>query len=273
MYGSVIDSVMPFQVHEKIFSPQESLVSRKRRVGDAFPRTIVALLTASFLATAVPACEGEVEVERPRARHATKSSKSDNNTEIVVTPQKVATGAELFARNCVKCHGNDAGGRVGIGPSLRSKTFLEAASNKMLLATIAEGRLGTTMTPWKSYIDAAGREALVAYIRSLTPHMVVELDESPLRGDPEAGKPIFESICVQCHGRSGAGYIESSSGTGIGRHAFLSTVTNGFLRYMIINGKSQTRMRGFDGVGAAVIANLDDQQIEDVIAYLRAHTW
>jgi cytochrome c oxidase cbb3-type subunit 3 len=220
-------------------------------------------------ATTMTGCDTTGERAPLRARSQTRIS----GDHVAVTAERIQDGAELFARNCVKCHGEDAGGRVGVGPSLKSETFLAAASDKMLLATIADGREGTTMTPWKLTLDTSAREALVAYIRSLTPHTPVKLDESPIRGDAEAGKPIFDGICARCHGRSGAGYVELSSGTGIGRRGFLSNASDGFLRYMIVHGKSQTQMRGFDGDGAAVVANLDDQQVEDVIAYLRAHAW
>lgn len=242
----------------------------EHRVGAALrcARTALLSLTALAMTPLNAGCDAEEDAPR-RSRPQTRVM-GDN---VAATPARIEEGAELFLRNCVKCHGEDAGGRVGIGPSLRSETFLAAASDKMLLATISEGREGTTMTPWKLVLDTSAREALVAYIRSLTPHTPAKLDESPLRGDPEAGKPIFDGICARCHGRSGAGYIESSSGTGIGRKAFLSTVSDGFLRYMIVHGKSQTQMRGFDGDGPAVVANLEDQQVEDVIAYLRAHAW
>jgi len=192
---------------------------------------------------------------------------------VTSSADKIAAGAKIFAQNCVKCHGAAGVGQIGVGPRLDSETFLAAASDKMLLETIANGREGTTMTPWKLTIDTKARESLVAYMRSLHAHEPAELDESVVSGDRASGEQVFSTICAACHGRDGAGYIALSSGNGIGRRGFLSTVTDGYLRYMIEHGKSQTKMRGFDAKGAAVVANLDDQQIDDVIVYLRDNAW
>ncbi|HGG56329.1 MAG TPA: c-type cytochrome [Nannocystis exedens] len=206
---------------------------------------------------------------------ATKAGPKMVRSERSVTssPEKIAAGAKIFAQNCVKCHGEAGVGQIGVGPRLDSETFLAAASDKMLLETIANGREGTTMTPWKLTVDSKARESLVAYIRSLHPHEPAELDESAVSGDSARGAEVFRTICAACHGRDGAGYIALSSGNGIGRRGFLSTVTDGYLRYMIEHGKSQTKMRGFDGKGAAVVANLTAQQIDDVIVHLRENAW
>ncbi len=80
-------------------------------------------------------------------------------------------------------------------------------------------------------------------------------------------------MCSGCHGRSGAGYQETANGTGIGRKAFLDAASNGFIRYIVSYGKSQTKMRGFASKNITAVANLSDQEIEDTIAYLRANAW
>ena len=99
------------------------------------------------------------------------------------------------------------------------------------------------------------------------------LDESELEGVAENGQRIFRAVCSGCHGRSGAGYQETANGTGIGRKAFLDSASNGFLRYIVSHGKSQTKMRGFAASNITAVANLSDQEIDDTIAYLRANAW
>jgi len=116
-------------------------------------------------------------------------------------------------------------------------------------------------------------QALAAYLRTMAPHERATLDESPIEGDVAAGEEVFTTICGTCHGRNGGGYMESSSGTGIGRKVFLDEVSNGYLRYIIKNGKSQTQMKSFREGAPAAVANLTDKQIEDVIAYMRANAW
>ena len=100
-----------------------------------------------------------------------------------------------------------------------------------------------------------------------------DLDESPLQGNATEGERIFGDICAACHGRTGAGYQETANGTGIGRSVFLDSVTNGYLRYIIRHGKSNTMMRGFGTDDPVAVANLSDEDIENVIAYLREHAW
>ena len=195
-----------------------------------------------------------------------------NVRSVEVTPQAVATGKALFA-TCAACHGPDAQGRIGVGPRIASESYLAAASDAFLLHTIREGRAGTTMVAWKERFSDSQIEALVAYLRSLHDVEPAELDESPLTGDTESGARIFRSICSGCHGRSGAGFQETANGTGIGRRAFLESASNGFLRYVVTYGKTQTAMRGFSEESKTAIANLTPQQIDDTIAYLREHSW
>ncbi|MCA9716143.1 MAG: c-type cytochrome [Myxococcales bacterium] len=193
--------------------------------------------------------------------------------KVKITPERVATGEAVFRQHCASCHGAQGVGRVGIGPRLNSESFLSAASDHMLLTTIGKGRMGTTMAGFGQRISKKEQESVVAYIRSLTAHEPAELDERPLHGDIGRGGELFKSICSKCHGREGAGYIESSSGTGIRRKAFISSVSDGYLRYMVKNGKSQTKMRGFDSNAPTSVANLSDDQIEDVVTYLRKAAW
>ena len=174
---------------------------------------------------------------------------------------------------CMGCHGEKAAGRIGIGPRIASESYLAAASDAFLIQTIKNGRAGTTMVPWASILSDEQIQALVAYLRSLHPVEPATLDESKLDGVPDNGEKIYRSICSGCHGRSGAGYQETANGTGIGRKAFLDSASNGFIRYIVNYGKTQTKMRGFSAKSATAVANLSDQEIEDTIAYLRANAW
>ncbi len=197
--------------------------------------------------------------------------KSKSRT-IEVTAAKAAEGKTLYA-TCAGCHGAEGEGKVGTAPRLASKSFLAAASDEMLVKVIAEGRTGTTMIPWKTTYKPAQIEAIVAYLRTQTPSEPITLDEKPLAGDAEKGAEVFSSICSACHGRTGGGYQETASGTGIGRKGFLDGTSDGFLRYIIKNGKDQTAMRPFDKKAKTAVANLTDAEIENVIAHLRKSAW
>ncbi len=195
-----------------------------------------------------------------------------NARTVEVSTEAVATGKTLFA-TCAACHGPDAQGRIGVGPRIASESYLAAASDAFLLHTIREGRAGTTMVAWKERFDDSQINALVAYLRSLHDVEPAKLDESPLNGDADNGAMIFRSICSGCHGRSGAGFQETANGTGIGRRAFLDSASNGFIRYVVTHGKTQTAMRGFSDQSKTAVANLSPQEIDDTIVYLRESSW
>jgi mono/diheme cytochrome c family protein len=195
-----------------------------------------------------------------------------NMRRIDAAPDKVAKGKAAFGA-CVGCHGEDASGRIGIGPRLVSDSFLAAASDDFLVENIKNGRVGTTMVAWGGSYNDEQIESIVAYIRSLNPVAAATLDEKPLAGKPDKGAEWFRNVCSGCHGRSGGGYQETSNGTGIGRKAFLDKASNGFLRHIIHEGKTHTAMRGFGGDDPMAVANLDDQAIDDIIAHLRANAW
>lgn len=184
----------------------------------------------------------------------------------------VAQGQALFA-GCAGCHGAQGEGRIGTGPSLNSETFLAASSDQFLIDTISNGRAGTTMIPWSGSYSPEQIEGIVAYIRSMNETAPAELDESPLEGDAAAGALTYNGICAACHGRTGAGYQETANGTGIGRRAFLDSATNGYLRYLIHNGKTNTMMQPFDEASRTAVANLTDQEIDNVIVHLRTSAW
>jgi len=221
----------------------------------------LALMTAAL---ALPSCN--------QGNGEEKSSTPENKRTVEITPDAVTKGKAAFA-TCAACHGENGEGRVGTAPALASESFLSAASDDMLLATIANGRPGTTMIAWKETLDEPTRKAIVAYLRSTVKTEPVKLNEAPLKGDATKGGALFLSICANCHGRTGAGYQESGSGTGIGRKGFLEHASDGYLRYIIKHGKSGTQMKSFAEKSRTAVANLSDEQIEDVIAFLRNQAW
>jgi cbb3-type cytochrome c oxidase subunit III len=226
------------------------------------------------------ACRGESEA--PPAPEANTEAAEVGPPLQGPVPQKMRTvqlhdrmveqGRNLFTQ-CIACHGKGGEGTVGLGPRLNSESFLAAASDDFLVRTITKGRAGTTMIPWGQAMSQDDIYALVAYIRSWQDVRPAALNEDPLQGDESRGQALFANICSGCHGRNGAGYQETANGTGILRAAFLSDVSNGYLRYIIQYGKSQTKMKGFREESRVAVANLSGQQIDDVITYLRRNAW
>lgn len=256
-------------------------------IGPTFSqKTLRLALPLSFLVVGFSAGCSEEKPAEPKVEPAKKAAEPEPEPEprhpnrpVEVTRAKVEAGQAKWI-TCQACHGPKGEGVEAMGPRLHSRTFLEAASDQMLTKTITGGRPGTPMVAWGSLgFTAEDIENLVALIRSWEEIAPVDLDESELGGNAEAGAKVFTDVCAACHGDKGQGYPdtaknkennpETAAGTGIARKDFLGEASNGYLRYIIKNGKTDTAMRAFnDGSDKA---ELSDEDIENVIAYLRAN--
>ena len=183
---------------------------------------------------------------------------------------KLAEGRALFDENCAVCHQEDAIGQPGVAPSLTNPELLSIASDKFFETTIRDGREDTGMPPF-AHLGRSGVQSIVAFLRSHAkrPNRSEEVDNQPdAHGDPRLGKQWYDYICSTCHGVDGDGYEAGGTGTAIGLPGFLGKVSDGFIRETIKNGRSNTRMLAFRG--SAGLANLSDQEIDDIIVYLRS---
>lgn len=186
-------------------------------------------------------------------------------------PDMARKGQVLFSENCVACHQEGGTGRPGTAPSLTNKELLHAASDQFLLETIRDGRQDTPMPAFGEMMDPkTDIPAIIAYLRTFAsePNVGDTIDKDRMAmGDPRLGKRWFEQVCAGCHGPRGEGYAGEGSGTAIGKKGFLSKASDGFIRYIVKHGRSNTPMRGFQGADG--LANLNDQEIDDIISYLR----
>lgn len=179
-------------------------------------------------------------------------------------------GKTLFDQNCAVCHQADAIGKPGFAPSLTNKEFLSVSSNKFLESTIRDGRQGTGMPPF-THLGRKGTRAIVTYLRSFSklPDRSAAIDAEPKsEGDPRLGSVWFQDICSTCHGVNGDGYAAGGTGTAIGKAGFLGKASDGFIRATVKDGRSNTRMLGFQGADG--LANLNNQEIDDIIAFMRS---
>jgi cytochrome c oxidase cbb3-type subunit 3 len=167
------------------------------------------------------------------------------------------------------CHQADAIGKPGFAPSLTNRELLAVSSEKLLMATIRDGRAGTGMPPF-AHLGRSGVKAIVAYLQSFAtePNRASEIDaQAAASGDARLGKVWYDQICSTCHGVSGNGYAAGGTGTAIGMAGFVNSVSDGFIRTTIKFGRSGTRMLAFQG--PAALADLSDREIDDIIVYLR----
>lgn len=82
-------------------------------------------------------------------------------------PAKVARGAELYATNCVACHGATGTGDPAQGaPNLTDKEWLYGGTREDIAGQIYAGR-GGVMPSWSARFDPATITALTVYVHSL----------------------------------------------------------------------------------------------------------
>jgi cytochrome c oxidase cbb3-type subunit 3 len=81
---------------------------------------------------------------------------------------KAARGAQVFAANCVACHGPDARGNIAIGaPNLTDKTWLYGGSEATIIETVTKGRMA--MMPAQDKVLSPEKiQLLTAYVWGLS---------------------------------------------------------------------------------------------------------
>lgn len=83
---------------------------------------------------------------------------------LVNDPKAIAAGKEIFAHNCVPCHGADAHG--GIGPNLTDKDWIYGGKPEDIVKTITNGT-AKGMPSWNSQLGAAKIGYAASYVHSL----------------------------------------------------------------------------------------------------------
>lgn len=105
-------------------------------------------------------------------------------------------GQRLFATNCSVCHGSDARGAFGF-PNLTDNDWIWGGEPEQIMTTLQQGRQAA-MPAWLAVIGEQGVRSTAGYVRSLS-----GLESEGM--DLEAGKQVFNTNCVACHGPDGKG--------------------------------------------------------------------
>lgn len=186
-----------------------------------------------------------------------------------VDPELLRLGKTTFDTLCIACHQPGGIGKVGFAPGIRNHDFLALASDDYLRNTIRAGRPGTAMVPW-SALSEKKVAGLIAYLRVGNEGYVSDLSQDPdkkIAGASGKGKITFATYCASCHGPNAEGYAAGGSGPGIGLAGFLTVASDDFIMQTVKHGRTGTAMLPF--VGAKGLANLEEKDIGDIIAYLR----
>ena len=180
-----------------------------------------------------------------------------------LTPLQVR-GQRTYDTVCWVCHGlyghGDGPGAKGFPAGLPDLGLaLAGTAPEGVIGRLSSGRTGSDVSAWHSLPREQLRAAL-AYANSFA--------HGGTRGDPAGGRLIYGSYCIQCHGTRGAGD---------GRLARASDRRPADLRRLEASGRMELAFRT---IRAGTVSRhsrympywgwaLSDEQIKDVVAYLR----
>ena len=174
----------------------------------------------------------------------------------------LAAGKEAYDSYCASCHGEK--GRHLSAPDLANPEFLSITSPQLLRAMIEAGRPGRPMPAWKDMLEEEEMQDLVAYIKGWQKGPSRPVPKGKIKGNVQEGATIYATTCAGCHGNQGAG----GSAPALNNPGFLKVVSDPYIKLTIELGRPGTAMRSF--LGPAGLANLSEQEIGHVVAYIRS---
>jgi len=100
-----------------------------------------------------------------------------------VTPDLLVRGKEIYAQNCVACHGEKGDGKglcsaflippprnfINAKYRIRSTPSGNLPTDEDLFRAVSLGVIGTAMPPWTRMLNETDRWAVVEYIKTLSP--------------------------------------------------------------------------------------------------------
>ncbi len=107
--------------------------------------------------------EAKLQQEEYDKKNANKID--ENSIEYKADATLIANGQALFAKNCVACHGAEAGG--GTGPNLTDNYWKHGGNIKNIFKTIRYGVPDMGMIAWGDILTPSEMAALATYIKSI----------------------------------------------------------------------------------------------------------
>lgn len=153
---------------------------------------------------------------------------SSSQTKGQSSEASLPLGKAIFDSRCVTCHGKTGKGDGKAAPQLNPKPrdftagkykFRSTESGSIptdedLLTSIQNGLHGTSMPDWKPFLHGDSLQAVLAFIKSLSPRFSNEKPKVVHVGNAipssassiAAGKKMYEKLqCGKCHGNDGKG--------------------------------------------------------------------
>jgi mono/diheme cytochrome c family protein len=152
------------------------------------------------------------------------------------------TAVQLFAVNCVACHGADGLG-TSIAPALNAPTVREKTANDVT-RVITFGNSGTLMVGWNNVLTTEEISALASLVQRWdeVPLGTIPAPDVPIPVTEESialGSQLFTANCSRCHGPEGQGTPRAPS---LNVKSFLTDTNDQAIQQIITLGVPGTAM-------------------------------
>ncbi len=172
------------------------------------------------------------------------------------------SAVQLFAANCVSCHGADGLG-TGIAPALNDLDTREKLTED-LTRTLTYGNTGTLMAGWSNSLTTEEISTLVTLIKRWAeiPAGTIPAPNVPIPTTEESialGAQLFAANCSSCHGPEGQGTPRAPS---INVKGFLTTTNDQAIQQIVTSGVPGTAMPTWGD-------RMTDSDIQAIVGFIR----
>jgi mono/diheme cytochrome c family protein len=160
---------------------------------------IMALWLSLWLLSACGGLAGE-----PRIVATVPALPTREDAGLPITKPDLVQGAQIYAQNCIRCHGEAgqgdgelvlSGQLTSAPPDFTDSAATQAQTLAESFEVITNGRLDKLMPPWRDSLSESQRWAVAAYTFALRyPNAQIT-----------QGQAVWEANCAECHGATGAG--------------------------------------------------------------------
>jgi len=179
--------------------------------------------------------------------------------------ERLSNAAQLYAANCVACHGANGTGTT-LAPALNEAKIRAERTADQLTKTVTFGTPATLMAGWNQRLKPEQIADLVLLVQrwdKLPPEAIPAPPPQPLVVTPkilETGKTLFTQNCSWCHGTEGQGTRRAPS---LNVQSFFQKVTSdAAMVHIVTNGVPNTPMPAWGG-------RLGASEIEAIVAFVR----